>query len=248
MILYLIRHGRQNSPLCNLDVPLSEAGRRQAELLGKRMADYPVDALYTSSLIRAEETGRIAFRKRGNLGENIQIREGLSEIDFGSLTGAEDALVKNFYGEYYDRQLSLFGERKGRMKEPSPEHPLHYVGDFFVPPEEMQYPQGEDGAMVLARVMPVVREWIEGPCEHIAAVTHGGVIRILICALFGGDFARRLMFGTSLENCSITQLHYDERLGGFFLDRFNDYAHIEAEPELLRSRYVKPNVSGTAKP
>ena len=55
MILYLIRHGRQNSPLCNLDVPLSEAGRRQAELLGKRMGGYPVDALYTSHLVRAEE-------------------------------------------------------------------------------------------------------------------------------------------------------------------------------------------------
>ena len=37
MRIYLIRHGRQNSPLCNVNVPLSDAGRRQAELLGERL-------------------------------------------------------------------------------------------------------------------------------------------------------------------------------------------------------------------
>ncbi len=241
MILYLIRHGRQNSPLCNLDVPLSEAGRRQAELLGKRMGGYPVDALYTSHLVRAEETGRIAFRERKELVNNIQVRQGLSEIDFGSLTGVEDSILKEFYGEYYDRQLRLFQGESHSRRETAPEQLAHYVGGFFVPPEEMWYPEGENGAMVLSRLMPVVREWIDSSHEHIAVVTHGGVIRILMCALFGGDVAKRLMFGTSLENCSITQLHYDEKLGGFFLDRFNDYAHIEVEPELMRERYVKPN-------
>lgn len=34
MRILLIRHGRQNSPLCNVDVPLSEEGRAQADLLG----------------------------------------------------------------------------------------------------------------------------------------------------------------------------------------------------------------------
>ncbi len=73
--------------------------------------------------------------------------------------------------------------------------------------------------------------------QNIAVVTHGGVIRILLTALFGGDFAKRLMFGTSLENCSITQLHYDEDQNGFYLDRFNDYAHLEQDPSLLRNHF-----------
>lgn len=240
MIIYLIRHGRQDSTRCNVDVPLSQEGKRQAVLLGRRMAGYPVDVLYTSHLIRARETGQIAFDYKKELTENIQIREGLAEIDFGSLTGVEDPVVKEFYGTYYEKQLSLFRQRKEAEKDAAGQV-NDYVGEYFVPPEEMWYPQGENGAMVLERVMPVVEEWIAGLYEHIAVVSHGGVIRILLCALFGGDFARRLMFGTSLENCSITQLHYDEKLGGFFLDRFNDYAHIEAEPDLLRSRYVKPN-------
>lgn len=37
MKLYLIRHGRQCSKLCNVDVDLSEEGYRQASLLGERL-------------------------------------------------------------------------------------------------------------------------------------------------------------------------------------------------------------------
>lgn len=238
MIIYLIRHGRQNSTRCNVNVPLSEEGKRQAELLGKRMSHYPIDVLYTSHLIRAEETGKIAFQNRTALIENIQIREGLAEIDFGSLTGVEDPLVKKFYREYYEKQMSRFQDKNNRPKGTALDSVNKYVGEYFVPPEEMWYPHGENGPMVLERVMPVVREWIESPYENIAVVCHGGVIRVLLCAIFGGDFGKRLMFGTSLENCSITQLHFDEKLRGFYLDRFNDFAHIEAEPELLRSKFV----------
>lgn len=108
------------------------------------------------------------------------------------------------------------------------------VGDFFVPVEEMIYPGGEDGAMLLDRVLPVFDEILHTDAKQVAVVCHGGVIRVLLCALFGGSFARRLQFGTSLENCSITAIHYDETLHGFFLDRFNDSAHLEGHPELFR--------------
>ena len=37
MNIYLIRHGRQNSKLCNVDVELSPEGREQADLVGKRL-------------------------------------------------------------------------------------------------------------------------------------------------------------------------------------------------------------------
>lgn len=240
MILYLIRHGRQNSSDCNVNVPLSEEGRLQAKLLGERMKRYPVDALYSSDLIRAVETAKIAFAENEQLLEKHQIRPGLAEIDFGSLTGQKDPEVKKYYKEYYKKQMELFAEGGKRPSGTALDAVNHYIGEFFVPPEEMWYPEGENGSMVLERVMPVIREWINSGYQNIAVVSHGGVIRILLCALFGGDFGRRLQFGTSLENCSITQLHYDEEKNSFFLDRFNDYAHIEAEPSLLRRQFVKP--------
>lgn len=241
MIIYLIRHGRQNSSDCNVNVPLSEEGRLQAELLGKRMKHYPVDALYSSDLVRAVETAQIAFADNKELLANHQIRPGIAEIDFGSLTGVKDPEVKEYYRTYYKEQMELFAKGDKNPHGTALDKVNHFIGDFFVPPEEMWYPEGENGAMVLERVMPVVREWIASKHQNIAVVTHGGVIRILLCALFGGSFSKRLQFGTSLENCSITQLHYDEEKNSFFLDRFNDYAHIEAEPSLLRSQFVAPN-------
>lgn len=238
MIIYLIRHGRQSRPECNVNVSLDEIGRWQAKLLAKRMKLYPVDALYCSDLLRAEETARIAFEEETDLLKNMQIRSGLREIDFGALTGKPDEEVKKFYAEYYDRQLELFQE--GRIAMGSALDEVNeYVGEFFVPPEEMWYPEGENGAKVWERLLPVVKEWIESEHKNIAVVTHGGVIRILLCSLFGGDFAKRLMFGTSLENCSITQIHYEESLHGFYLDRFNDYAHLEEEPSLMRGHWQK---------
>ena len=63
MRIYLIRHGRQNSPLCNVNVPLSDAGRRQAELLGERLKKESIDAVWSSDLIRARETADIINEK-----------------------------------------------------------------------------------------------------------------------------------------------------------------------------------------
>ena len=240
MIIYLIRHARQNRSDCNVNVPLSEEGKKQAKLLGERMKLYDVDALYSSNLIRAVETAEYAFADRPDLLREHQICPGMAEIDFGSLTGHEDAEVKRFYKEYYEEQMDDFIE--GKMQTGTALDEVNeYVGEFFVPPAEMWYPDGENGPMVMERVMPVINEIIDSGKKRVAVVTHGGVIRILLCALFGGDFAKRLMFGTSLENCSITQLHFDEDKHGFYLDRFNDYAHLEAYPELLRGNFVKSN-------
>ena len=204
--------------------------------MGQRIKNYPIDALYCSDLIRAEQTAKIAFAGQPALLEHLQIRSGLAEIDFGELTGQPDAMVKRFYADYYQEQMDRFAE--GRVQTGNALDEVNeFIGDFFVPTEEIWYPQGETGESVLTRVMPVIQEWIESEYQNIAVVTHGGVIRILLTALFGGDFAKRLMFGTSLENCSITQLHYDEEKNGFFLDRFNDYAHLEQDPSLLRNRF-----------
>ena len=57
--IFLIRHGRQCSKLCNVDVSLDESGRKQAKLAGKRLISYKLEKLYCSQLIRAKETAEI---------------------------------------------------------------------------------------------------------------------------------------------------------------------------------------------
>ena len=99
MRIYLIRHGRQNSPLCNVNVPLSDAGRRQAELLGKRLKKESIDAVWSSDLIRARETADI-------INEKIRapriIREGLREISFGDLEGLSER-----YADFFAARASM---------------------------------------------------------------------------------------------------------------------------------------------
>ena len=55
MELYLIRHGRQSSRLCNV-MWIFPRSRRQSALLGHRLADWGIEVLYSSSLIRAVQT------------------------------------------------------------------------------------------------------------------------------------------------------------------------------------------------
>jgi 2,3-bisphosphoglycerate-dependent phosphoglycerate mutase len=62
--LVLVRHGQQDVADYGrgavgdlIDPPLSEIGRRQAELVGKRFAEGPVDVVYASNLRRAYDTG-----------------------------------------------------------------------------------------------------------------------------------------------------------------------------------------------
>ena len=65
-------------------------------------------------------------------------------------------------------------------------------------------------------------------------VTHGGVIRSLTAHYLGMDLAKTQLLAGHLENCGITEFVFRGFDGRFFLNRFNDYAHLEAYPKLLR--------------
>ena len=97
MRILLIRHGRQNSPLCNVNVPLAEEGRRQAALLGERLKDEKIEAVWSSDLIRAVETADI-------INESLQvpreIRKDIREISFGDMEGLSDEVIADRFEEF----------------------------------------------------------------------------------------------------------------------------------------------------
>lgn len=210
--IFLIRHGRQNSRLCNVDVSLDEAGRRQAHLLADRLSGYGIQKLYCSGLKRAVETADIVGGQIGLV--PVQI-EAFHEIDFGELTGKEDDVIAGQFGEF----------RQERAKQTS----------------DLAYPGGENGADVIRRVLPDWKRICDSKEERAAIVTHGGVIRSLCAYLLETDLKNKLKFAVDLENTSITQLNYEEEKGIFYLERFNDHAHLEKFPELLRNSW-KPSL------
>lgn len=84
--LILVRHGQIQTTsefrfYGQVDVPLSFRGRRQAHLVGQRLADMPLQALYSSDLLRACETAEICADYIGGL-PIIRLPD-LREIDVG---------------------------------------------------------------------------------------------------------------------------------------------------------------------
>lgn len=203
--LYLIRHGRQNSSLYCTDVGLSTVGRTQAELLRDRLQYYNVDALYSSNLLRAVETAEILNQ---SLQLPLKIREEIREISFGELEGKTEDYNEEHFRAFLSEQKKLL--------------------------EDIPYPGGENGTSVYERAMPIIQEIAQSNKQNIAIVTHGGIIRVLMAALFGKNQAKRFLFGVTLENTSITHLMYNHNNDRFYLERFNDFAHLESHPELLR--------------
>ncbi|MBQ5917836.1 MAG: histidine phosphatase family protein, partial [Lachnospiraceae bacterium] len=61
----------------------------------------------------------------------------------------------------------------------------------------------------------------------------------VVAGVLEAPFAKKLCIGKDLENCSITEINYDEETGNFIVERVNDYAHIEAEPDLLRKHFKR---------
>lgn len=207
--IFLIRHGRQCSKLCNVDVKLDEMGRRQAELVGKRLQSYGLEKLYASELLRAKETAEIIGKE---IHLDYEVIPDIQEINFGGFTGRTDEEIRDLYGEF----------RKERS--------LHR--------EDLPYPEGgECGADVARRVMPQIRKLCERPENRVAVVTHGGVIRSVCAEILQTHQKNKLKFGIDMENTSLTHLIFDEERDFFFLERFNDFAHLERYPELLRKNW-----------
>lgn len=210
MKIYLIRHGRQASRLCNVDVELSLEGFRQAALVGERLAGAGIQTVYSSALKRAVQTAQSA-----NLYWNgeYKVEPELREIDFGQMEGLTDQ-------EIWER----FGDLKREQEKMEADLP---------------YPGGECAGDVIRRVMPVLERIGKGTEERVAVVTHGGVIRSVAACVLEMEPGKYRLLGKNLENCSVTELGYDRVRGRFTLERFNDYAHLEPYPQLLRDGWIK---------
>lgn len=182
--LYLIRHGQTQWNKDGryqgwTDIALSEEGLVQADLLAKRFAFLPLDAIYVSPLGRAIATAE-PIAKEKNL--PLHVDEHFKEINFGEWEGHTIAELTEKFGKPYV--------------------------DFFADPFENPMPGEGSFKTVGKRAMAGVEALLEKhKGQRIAIVSHGGLLRVLLVYLLQMDLAMyRSMW---LTNTSISVVDID---------------------------------------
>lgn len=97
----LARHGetewsRDGRHTGRTDIPLTEAGRRQARLLRDELARWSFGRVLSSPLGRALETCRLA-----GLGDQAEITDDLLEWDYGEYEGITTAAIRESRPDWY---------------------------------------------------------------------------------------------------------------------------------------------------
>ena len=104
--LVLLRHGQSEWNAENrftgwVDSPLSDKGREEARRAGERLAEagLRIGRAFTSTLVRAIETGRIALEALGQGELEQTCAWELNERFYGALTGRNKAQTAEEFGE-----------------------------------------------------------------------------------------------------------------------------------------------------
>ena len=188
MKVYIFRHGetdwnREERIQGSTDIPLNELGKRQAEELADRLADFKIEILFCSPLARAQETAAVLQRR---ISAPIVALNDLREAHFGQAEGkTRSQLIKEMGAEFWERWRSVSSED------------MHF--DFI---------QGESKASVRDRAFACLTKHMVGQKYLCVAVsTHGAVLRYLAHALLpeGADL-------TPVPNCACYLFEFDPNL------------------------------------
>jgi alpha-ribazole phosphatase len=198
------------------DVPLGEAGRQQAERLGRRLAGEHVTAAYTSDLGRARQTAEIALAGRESL---LMTAPELRETCFGAWEGLQAREIADRYPAEWDAWIR---------------DPVH-----------ARPPGGETVEDVHRRVVffyrSIVdagngkhqpRDWFsyrasgplraEGEDQTILVVTHGGPVRALLTYLLEVRLDLYWRFGIRPASVSILDVYPE----GAITEVIGDTSHL----------------------
>lgn len=162
----LIRHGQSAPYVAGRPFPLvdghgdphlTDLGHHQAELVGARLAEERVTAVYVSTLTRTQQTADPLVMK---LGLNMNVEADLREVFLGDFEG-------------------------GLLRKMSAEN-HHAVRAMRANKEWGELPGAETNAELMARTVGVVERIAAAhPNELVAAFCHGGVIGAVLAHVGG---------------------------------------------------------------
>ncbi|MFN8310690.1 MAG: histidine phosphatase family protein [Chitinophagales bacterium] len=160
--LYIVRHGQTDHNAKGIvqgkgvNLPLNEVGRQQAAAFFKAYKHIPFDIIYTSTLLRAQQTIH-SFR---DLGIPHESHAELDEISWGEMEGNHQVM------ENSNTFLNLLESWRN--------------GDVDAKPEG-----GESPRELQQRQRRFVEKLLQTPHKKILISMHGRAIRALMCTLTG---------------------------------------------------------------
>jgi len=186
----------------DVDVPLSDRGREQAEALGRLLTDEPPDVVWASPYLRARQTAEIAL---AGLDVPVVVDERLREREFGVLDGLTRKGIVALWPQEAERRRA--------------------VGKFYHRP-----PGGESWTDTLLRVRSAVQDLRSNDAgKRVVVVAHQVVVLLFRYVLEGLDEAAILAIDREgdVANCSVTSfVPSGERME---LVAYNDVRHLERE-------------------
>ncbi len=217
-----------------LDIPLTEKGRQEAEALASRLAGIRVDRIIASPLARALETAQIVAR-----GRPIEVEERLREMDYGAwegLTGAEIEKRDPELRARWERDPANTRSPGGECGEDVGRRLESFLADLLAAELEADGAFAEGGHNVPdpggARG-PVSESQAEAVGERrVLLVAHGTVNRILLSVALGTplrDYRRRYV----QDRANLTVLRYErgDAPDGAQAVLLNDVSHLRAKGE-----------------
>lgn len=158
-------------------VHLNDEGKAQAEALGKRLIDTPIDYLYASPLERTMETAE-AIRQHH---PNLQIRQ---TTELGEVR----------YGDWEGMEISKLTSRKMW------EIVQHY-------PSRAEFPNGETMRGVQTRAVNAIEQLVsEHPREMVVIVSHADIIKMVLAHYLGmhlDEFQRIVIAPASISSLNL---------------------------------------------
>jgi broad specificity phosphatase PhoE len=213
--VFLVRHGAteltdEDRFAGAIDVKLSDTGREQARLLGKRLSADPLDVAFASPMTRTMDTARLIAAPH-QLG--VMPIDGLREIAHGRWERKTRAEVEQEFPEEYARY----------------EHDPY----SFAPTG------GESGLSVTARALPALLQIVEEhPDQRILIVSHKATIRLLLSSLIGFD-PRKYRDRLDQSPCALNILDFKD-VTSPRLTLFNDTSHYCIDvPQVPQNRLSK---------
>ncbi len=159
--VYLLRHGQVDFPeglfYGQMDVPLSERGKRQSLLAARQVMRMGIDTVVSSDLSRCSYLADLIHRQGG---PEPEFFPAMREVDFGRWAGLSwDDIERQWPGAMSERMNNL---------------------------EDYRPPGGESLRDLLTRASTVFSECARGEHgNRVAFVAHGGVNRVLIADFLG---------------------------------------------------------------